>query len=253
MSLRADDLSLRIGSRTLVQALSFTLAPGQCCALLGRNGAGKSSLLLALAGLRGTEAGRVSWSGETLQGIGRPRLARHIGSLLQDEYDSFWGSTLDYVALGALHRGGAWGGVDEIARAAAAQALTDMELEGHAQQSYRTLSAGERQRARFAQLLVQDTAVLLLDEPLAHLDLRHQGLVAARIRQLAEAGRSVLMALHEPYWAARCCDSALLLYDSGRFLLGSAADVLTQDHLEALYGCTLQAVPLQDRTLLFPA
>jgi iron complex transport system ATP-binding protein len=103
------------------------------------------------------------------------------------------------------------------------------------------LSGGERQRARLAQLLVQSPRYLLLDEPLTHLDLRHQLATMALLARLAAEGHGVVMALHEPWLAARYCGHALLLYDPARFSLGPAARLLGRESLERLYGCSLEA------------
>ena len=249
--LRATSLHLQVPGRVLVDALDFDLQPGRCCALLGRNGSGKSSLLLTLAGLRAPEGGVVRYADAPLPA--GPQRALHIGTLLQDESESFWGSTLEYVALGRVAHGSALTGLDADAHASALKALRDMDLDTHGAQSYRSLSGGERQRARIAQLLVQDPQVLLLDEPLTHLDLGHQLLVMEHFARLARAGRSVLMSLHEPLWAASYCADALLLYDAGRFRLGSAREVLTIENLEALYGCRLESVVSGDRALFIPS
>ncbi|HKY02075.1 MAG TPA: ABC transporter ATP-binding protein [Burkholderiales bacterium] len=249
--LRASGLRLQVPGRILVDALDFDLQPGRCCALLGRNGSGKSSLLLALAGLRPSQGGEVRYADTPLPA--GPQRALHIGALLQDEPDSFWGSTLDYVALGRVAHAGALVGIDDTARALALKALRDMDLDMHASQSYRSLSGGERQRARIAQVLTQDPQVFLLDEPLTHLDLGHQLLVMEHFAQLTRLDRSVLMSLHEPLWAASYCADALLLYDAGRFRLGSAREVLTIENLEALYGCRLESVISGDRALFIPS
>ena len=252
MTLAAHSLVLRVPGRTLVEELSFELAPGACCALLGRNGAGRTNVLRALAGLRGCDAGHVSLAGQALRELSREETARRIGVLLQEEHESFWGTVEEYIALGCIPGDGRWFG-SAPASATVRDAIATMELVKHAQQPYRTLSGGERQRARIAQLLVQDPGVLLLDEPLTHLDLGHQVLAMERFAALARAGRIVLMILHEPLWASRYCDQALLLYDSARFCYGAAPDVLTREHLEALYGCRLESIALHDRTLLLPS
>jgi len=254
MSLAAHGIALRVPGRTLVEDLSFELAPGACAALLGRNGAGKSTLLHTLAGLRPCQAGRVTLDGEDVHRMRRTAAALRIGVLLQQEHESHWGDVAAYVALGRLPHEGNWpAAAPEATAGQVHDALEAMDLLDQAAQPYRTLSGGERQRARIAQLLVQDPQVLLLDEPLAHLDPRHQLLAMERFAALARAGRTVLMSLHEPLWASRYCDYALLLYDSAHFRHGPAVDVLTQAHLEALYGCRLAAVEALDRTLLFPS
>ena len=98
--LEATELGLSAGNRELIRALKLSLAPGQCWALLGRNGAGKTSLILALAGLRAPRSGRVALNGAPLAEYRRSELARRIAVLLQDEDTDFWGSVFDYVMLG---------------------------------------------------------------------------------------------------------------------------------------------------------
>jgi iron complex transport system ATP-binding protein len=250
--LAARGLRLDVPGRTLVAGLDVALAPGQCWALLGPNGAGKTSLLHALAGLRDPDAGAVTLDDAPLAGLARREVARRVGILLQDETESFWGSTLEYAMLGRYaHQVGMFA-PDAAAESGARAALAEVDLAAHASQPYRTLSGGERQRARLAQLLVQSPDWLLLDEPLAHLDLGHQLAAMEMVARLARAGRGVMMALHEPLWAARYCGHALLLYDSGRFRHGPAQEVLTQDHLEALYGCRLAPAAASAAPLFVP-
>jgi len=253
MTLTADDVTLRVPGRTLVQNLTCSLSPGAYCAVLGRNGSGKTNLLLALAGLRPCDRGDIRIEGAPLATLGRERIAQRIGVLLQDETESYWGTVDEYVALGAMPRETGWLRREEAPADAVAGAIAAMDLAGHTGRLYRTLSGGERQRARIAQLLLQDPQVFLLDEPLTHLDLGHQLLVMEHFAALARSGRIVVLSLHDPAWAARYCDQALLLYDSPRFDHGPAPQVLTQARLEALYGCRLRTVAPDDRTLLFPS
>jgi iron complex transport system ATP-binding protein len=239
--LRADELKLSIGGRELIGALDISLAPGECWALLGRNGAGKTSLILALAGLRTPQGGTVALDGTPLAAHRRGELARRIGVLLQDEDADFWGSVFDYVMLGRYPRSRSAWGRDEEGAAGARRWLAELDLADHSAQAYRSLSGGERQRARIAQVLLQDADILLLDEPLQHLDLRHQAQVMRLLSARAASGKTVLAALHEPGHAARYCGFSVLLYDAGRVSLGRSGDMLTQANLEALYQCRLEA------------
>ena len=183
--LSAEKLTLAVPGRTLVAGLDFRLAPGDCWAVLGRNGAGKTSLLLALAGLRTPESGTVQLGDVPIASRPRREVAERVGILFQDETESFWGTTLEYALLGRVARAPTPFGTDPAGEAAARSALAEVDLAGHAEQPYRTLSGGERQRARLAQLIVQSPEAWLLDEPLAHLDLAHQAAamrLAARLR-----------------------------------------------------------------------
>jgi iron complex transport system ATP-binding protein len=161
--------------------------------------------------------------------------------LFQDEESDFWGSVLDYVLLGRFPVSRRAFGRDAEGLARASGLLAELDLAEREAQAYRTLSGGERQRARIAQLLLQDAEILLLDEPLQHLDLRHQALVMGTLAACAAQGKTVLAALHEPGHAARHCGFSVLLYDAGRASLGRSSDMLTQANLEALYRCRLEA------------
>jgi len=225
----------------LVRALDLALAPGRCWGLLGRNGAGKTSLILALAGLRAPQSGAIALDGVPLADMRRRDLARRVSVLLQDEDSDFWGSVLDYVMLGRYPRSRSAFSQDEEGLRSARRWLAELDLADREAQAYRTLSGGERQRARLAQLLLQDADILLLDEPLQHLDLRHQAMVMRTLAARAAEGKAVLTALHEPGHAARHCAFSVLLYDAGRASLGRSSDMLTQANLEALYQCRLEA------------
>ena len=238
--LEAAGLGLSAGNRELVRALDLALAPGQFWALLGRNGSGKSSLILALAGLRVPQSGKIALAGVPLAAYRKSELARRVAVLLQDEDTDFWGSVLDYVMLGRYPRSRSAWGRDEESSALVRRRLAELDLADHSSQAYRTLSGGERQRARIAQVLVQDADIVLLDEPLQHLDLRHQGQVMRILAGCAGDGKTVLAALHEPGHAARHCGFSLLLYDAGRASLGRSRDMLNQANLEALYQCQLE-------------
>lgn len=226
-----------VAGRVLCAVLDLTVRPGEVWGVLGPNGSGKTTLLHALAGVRPPAAGAVCWSEAPLAGLAPRVRARHVGLLPQHEDGDFWGTVHDYVLLGRYPHAAsalAWDAADD---AAARAALADMGLEAFGARDYRSLSGGERQRARIAQLLAQAPACLLLDEPLAHLDLRQQGRVLALLRREAAAGRAVGVVLHEALWAARACTHVLLLDGCGHARQGAVAEVLTREAVAALYDC----------------
>jgi iron complex transport system ATP-binding protein len=156
--------------------------------------------------------------------------AQHIGLLPQGDEGGFFGSVADFVALGHYP----FGTAPDLAPQLAAWELTEL-----ARRPLATLSGGERQRARLAQLAVQAPHIALLDEPLTHLDPAHQARLLTWARGEADAGRSVVLTLHDPNWAACHCDRLLFLFGDGRWQLGGPAELLTPASLEALYGpCT---------------
>jgi iron complex transport system ATP-binding protein len=169
--------------------------------------------------------------------LGATARARRIGLLLQEESVEFWGSVLDYACLGRYpHRRSLFGWEAQDERLAREQ-LNRMDLAGLAGRALSTLSGGERQRARLALILTQAPAFYLLDEPLQHLDLRHQLQVLECFAGMARTGgKAAVMVLHDPRLARQVCDHALLLFESEGVLAGPAARVLTAENLERLYG-----------------
>jgi len=228
MSLAIQQLSLRAGTRTLVDALDLALEPGEVLGILGANGAGKSTLLTVLAGLAVPASGQVTLDGHALDTLPPLTRAQHIGLLPQGDEGGFFGSVADFITLGHYPFG--------AATLDLTQPLATWELTQLAGRPLDTLSGGERQRARLSQLAVQAPRIALLDEPLTHLDPAHQARLLAWARSEADAGRSVVLTLHDPNWAACHCDRLLFLYGDGRWQLGDPAGLLTPDALEALYG-----------------
>lgn len=239
--LSCDALTLSVPGRVLCRDMTFSIETGQVWAILGANGSGKTTLIHALSGLGPCERGTVRLNGEALASGDSRRRAREIGVLLQQEDAVFWGSVLDYVLLGRYPRAQSWLGWSSEDEQAAHAALAEVGLAGFAPRRYTTLSGGERQRARIAQILAQAPRLFLLDEPLQHLDLRHQSAVLTLFQRLArEQDRAVMMVLHDTLWPGRFCTHALLIHDDGTARAGAASKVLTRGSLEQLYGCRLQ-------------
>lgn len=226
--LSARGLILRHDARTLVDALNIELVGGEMLGVLGANGAGKTSLLTVLAGLARPSAGEIELDGQALNKWASRARAQRLGLLPQIDETGFLGSVADFIALGHFPH-------DFVFEGCAGH-LTTWELTALAQRRFDTLSGGERQRARMAQLGVQNPQIYLLDEPLTHLDPAHQARLLTWARAQANAGKTVVLTLHDPNWAAAHCDRLLFLYGDGRWLMGTPATLLSPPALEALYG-----------------
>ena len=241
--LRCNDLTLAVPGRVLCRGLTLHVEPGQMWAVLGRNGTGKSTLIHTLAGLAAAESGHIELDGRPLSAWSAKSRALALGVLLQIEEGAYWGTVAEYVLLGRYPHGNGWKGTTREDRDEAQAALDAVGMAELAARKFATLSGGERQRARIAQILAQRPRVFLLDEPLQHLDLAHQGrlltLIGARARERRE---SAVMVLHEPLWIGRSCTHAVILAGDGTAEAGPADVVLTRERLEHAYGCTLREV-----------
>ena len=252
--MRMHGLSLAIGDRTLVRGLDWHVGNAQSWVVIGRNGAGKSTLLRALAGLAAPTAGHVELDGRPLSAWSLIDRARRCGYLPQGRSDSFGYRAIDTVLAARYARAdaGYWDG--EADHAAAMQALTELDVDGLAGRDVRTLSGGERQRVAIAALLVQDTPLMLLDEPANALDLAHQmSLMDLLARLTRERGKTLVMVSHDLNLSARVASHALLLMGDGGWLAGPCGSTMTADALGACLGHAVEAVSHRGRTLFIPS
>jgi len=246
-------LSLRVPGRELLRGLDATFVSGHVIALLGRNGAGKSTLLHALAGLRAPESGEISLRGRAIGSWSRRELARELALLPQAAEDPFPGTVLETALVGRHPHLSFWQWEGDADRAIAQRALAEMDLAGLEERDVATLSGGERRRLAVAAVLAQDPAVFLLDEPIQQLDPRHELAVLARFRALADAGRTVVMSLHDAGVAVRYADDALLLAGDGDWTFGPCAQVLDEQSIGRLYGITVRELRWHSGRTFVPA
>lgn len=251
--MQISNLCLSVPGKTLINQLSLAIRPGECWGLLGPNGCGKSSLLHTLSGLQAPEAGEIRLSGQPIFSYTARERAKRVSILLQEYNASFYGTVYEYISLGRYPYGGGGFKSSQQNREIVNAVLVALELAELEKRQLTTLSGGERQRARIAQLIVQGTEMLFLDEPLQHLDLRHQQRVMTSLQELAyNQQKSVLMVLHDPLWAARYCDHVLLLYEGGTTESGPRDEVLTRSSLQNLYQCSLREVTMPEGRYYVP-
>jgi iron complex transport system ATP-binding protein len=233
--LQARELRITVPGRVLVDGFGFDLGPGDFCALLGGNGAGKSLLLRTLAGLRAPAAGRVLLDERDMREFTRRAVAARLGFLPQDPESAPQGTLHDTALLGRFPHLGFWEAAGPADEERVLRALNDTGLANFAARELGTLSGGEQRRAALARLLVQEPAIYLLDEPTNHLDPAQQLGILERMRSLARQGAAVVASLHDPNLALRFATNALLLFGDGRVEAVDGAN-LTAGHLERLYG-----------------
>jgi iron complex transport system ATP-binding protein len=218
--------------------------------VLGPNGAGKSTLLATLAGARPAQGGVVRAGATPLSQLDVEELAQRRALVTDRWHDPFAASVLETV-LTARYRFGPGDADGAAGRAAAQRALALLDVQHLAARDVRRLSRGERQRVAIATALAQETPLLLLDEPIAHQDPRHQQSVLDVLAQLRE--RTLLISLHDINAAARFATHALLLAGDGRWQAGAAPEVLTAEHLSALFATELTTLSDGARSVWIPA
>jgi iron complex transport system ATP-binding protein len=242
--LQAQGLSVEIAGKSVCRDLDFMLSAGQCVALLGGNGVGKTTLLHTLAGLRSPVAGQIVLDGTPISAQPRRHVAQRLGLLMQQPEDSLPATVLETALIGRHPHLDFWRWESHADVAIARRALKNVGLEGLEQRMQTALSGGERRRLDMATVLVQDPQVFLLDEPAHQLDLQHQMALLGQLKRLAESqGRGVLMSLHDINLAARFCDAVLMLFGEGETLFGAADATLDEENLSRLYRTPVKALP----------
>jgi iron complex transport system ATP-binding protein len=252
--LSVQRLSLRAGSRTLLDAFTHTFYPGEIWCVAGPNGAGKTTLLSTLAGLLRPAAGQVELDGVRLADWQPLPLAQRRALMPQSAPDAFSASVLDIVMLNRFPHLQGWGWERAADRAAAHGALDRLGLAAFAARDVLSLSGGERQRVALAAVLCQDVPLLLLDEPLSHLDLHHQiDCLDALVAWTREPQRTVLFSCHDLNLARRFATHALLLDGEGGAYAGPVRDVLTPALTSRAFGYPLILIRDGEHEALIPA
>jgi iron complex transport system ATP-binding protein len=246
VALAFEDVAVSFGARPVLRGVSLELAAGEVLGLAGPNGAGKTTLFRAATRVVALDRGEVRIGGTPVSALTRRELARRIAVVPQDVAIPFPFRAGEVVLMGrAPHRSGfAFEAVADVERARACLALVG--IESLADRPMSELSGGERQLVLVARALAQEPEVLLLDEPTAHLDLRHRTVVLERVREFAGAGGAALVVSHDLTLAARSCKKLALLAGGTLAACGPPADVLRPPLLARVFGVEAEVLPAPD-------
>ena len=172
MRLKAENIIVELGGREVLQGVSADFRPGALTGVIGPNGAGKTTLLRALAGLVPLKSGRITLKGEPIGAFDRKETARCVGYLAQKQEPAFPFRADETVMMGRYPHQGRLSPETDSDREAVAAALRDVDAEDLSSRAINELSGGELQRVLIARTLAAQTPVLLLDEPVANLDVQ---------------------------------------------------------------------------------
>lgn len=253
--MQAKSVHLRINDVQLLRDITLTWASGAVFSLLGPNGAGKTTLLRLLAGQKSlhkpllrtesnTSRGEICVLGKPITGFSPPALARHIALVSQTNQSDFALTCRQVVAMGLLPH------MSLLARTTARhqqlieEAIADVGLSAKQQQAYGTMSGGEQQRCLIARALVQGASVLILDEPINHLDVYYQHQILHLLRQLCRRqGKTVIMSLHDVNLAAQYSDSVALMQQGSIVASGTPVQVFTAARLGRVFQLPCRVFP----------
>lgn len=246
IALSAQGVGVRLGHSPVLHGVTASLPRGRWTCIVGPNGAGKSTLLKALAGLLPTQGGRIELLGRALDAWPRRARARTLAWLGQAEPGGDDLTAWDVAMLGRLPHQPWLAAPSAADRVAVEQALQLTQAWDWRDRPLGHLSGGQRQRVLLARLLAVQAPILLMDEPLAHLDPPHQADWLALVRALTRRGHTVVSVLHELNLALHADE--LLILDAGCVRhLGPAGDPATHRALEAVFDQRIAVRPLAGR------
>ncbi|WP_431033071.1 heme ABC transporter ATP-binding protein [Streptomyces sp. P6-2-1] len=238
---RAHGVGLGLGGRPVLSGVELPVRAGEVLALVGPNGAGKSTLLAVLAADTRPHEGTVEILGRPAGEWSAAELALRRAVLPQAATLSFPFAAEEVVRMGRAP----WAGTEheEQDEAAVREAMAATETAGFAPRPFSALSGGERARVALARVLAQRAPLVLLDEPTAALDLRHQELVLRVCRERAAAGDAVVVVLHDLGLAAAYAHRVAVLHDGRVTADGAPAEVLSADLLTEVYRQPVEVIP----------
>lgn len=236
MILKADNVSLTRSNRHLVNQVSLQVGNGELVGLIGPNGAGKSTLLNLLAGLVPCDQGTVTLNNINIARMKAAERSRLMAWVAQSGPVN-WPLTVErIITLGRRPHMGAWQRLTSKDKQAIETAILATDCDALRSQDATTLSGGERTRMLLARALAAQPDVLLADEPIAALDLKHQLQTMKVLQKFALGDGGCLVVLHDLSLAARYCDRLYLMHDGQIVAEGKPMQVLSRQNLKEVYG-----------------
>ncbi len=251
---RVDNLTFRyVQGEVVLRNVSLTLGKHEILGILGPNGAGKTTLLKILVGILKGE-GTVRLMGIGISRLSSREVAKIVGYMPQEHSIVFPYRVIDYVLMGRAPHYSLFSMPSRKDYGKVMQVLRELGLETLASKTVAEISGGQLQLVLIARALVQEAKILVLDEPISHLDVRNAMKVLRVIRKLVRSGTAlgVILSLHDPFLASMFCDKVIIL-DQGRVVAhGKPEESLSPDILESVYGVKFDVITHNGRKLVIP-
>jgi iron complex transport system ATP-binding protein len=228
--------SKKNGDKIISRSLNLSLNPGEMVCLLGPNGAGKSTLMRTISGLQPKISGTVSIEGENLESLHPSSLAQKLSLVLTERVEAGNLTVEEVVTLGRTPYTGWLGNLNDADHQNIRSAMEVTGIFPIRDRKITKLSDGERQKVMLARALAQDTAIILLDEPTAHLDLPSRVEMMRLLHQLArKMNKAILLSTHELDLALQAADKLWLMTQNGEILTGTPEDLVLNGGFETTF------------------
>ncbi|WP_440954513.1 ABC transporter ATP-binding protein [Methanosarcina sp. Mfa9] len=230
------NLEVEYENKLVLKASSINIKKGSLCALFGPNGSGKTTLLKCCLGLKTYRSGTIKIEGEDISKISNEKLAKIVAYVPQKHVPSFPFTVEEIVLMGKNPYFKNAFGPDKLHLKQTHQIIKEVGIFHLKDKFYTHLSGGELQLVLLARALNQNTPILLLDEPSSALDYQNQVMIWNKIKELSQAGKTIVVATHDPNHVIWYCDQAVVIKDTAVIENGKPEDVINKNTLDLLYG-----------------
>jgi iron complex transport system ATP-binding protein len=241
MSLLIENVSAGYGNVPVLKDVSLKVEEGSICALMGRNGSGKTTMLRCINAVLKPAQGRILAHGHAVNSLSRLEIARLISLVPQGAQAAFAYSSLEMIMMGCAARVYAWSAPGAVEKRKADAILEEVGIAPLARRLFNQLSGGERQLVMLARALFQDAPIMLLDEPNSHLDFSNQHRMMGLMRKIVKKrGITALISLHDPNLVLNYCDHAVMLKQGQVVFHGATTEVMEDEILQQVLGENIQ-------------
>jgi iron complex transport system ATP-binding protein len=249
MKLTINDISFSYNGIPALQDINLEILPGELVAILGPNGSGKSTLLRCIDRILTPQKGIIQINEKNIQKMSRREIAKKIGYVPQLEKTPFPSTVYDTILLGRKPH------IDWRPRKEDNEIVTNimstLDLVDLTLRKINELSGGQRQKVFIGRALAQKASILLLDEPTANLDLKHQLEVLELLKEQAEEGVSIIIAIHDINLAMKYCNKIILLKE-GLIHAAGGREIITENELEEVYDIKIKIIQYNQRRIIIP-
>lgn len=242
MILEVEDLHLSYGNNEVLRGISFSIEKPTIFGIIGANGSGKTTLIKNISGYLKSDSGVVKVFGKEIDRYTRKERAQIIGYVPQDIPFDFDFTAYDIVMMGRLPYLGRFQKESSRDRNIVKKAMMTTDTWDFREKTLRELSGGERQRVYIARALAQEAKILLMDEPVAHLDIRYQLEILSIVRDLVKNGITCIIVLHDINLASLFCEDILILKRGRVLVKGKPEDVIREDIIKEAFNIDVRVI-----------
>ncbi len=249
MILSAKNVNFSYNKLPVLIDISFGLEEGEFLGIVGPNGSGKSTLLRNIDKILHPKNGTIFIQNQNQKDLSREEIAKLIGYVPQNDNNVFSTTVFEFILMGRKPHI-KWMETKED-KEIVAHMIEKLSLGDFALRDINQLSGGERQKVSIARALVQTPKILLLDEPTANLDLKHQLEVLDLLLETKENGVSIIIAIHDLNLALRYCDKFIIL-NQGQVFASGGQEIISKENIETVYGVKVEVLEKEGMKFIIP-